>query len=134
MTRATNTSPKSAPHAYRRSSAVPTTRVAILAKIALKAGITMGQAEAAYNALLAIAYAGVKKAGGITLPGLFKLYIGKRSARVARNPRTGAKIKVPAAKVVKAKVLKVLNNSVIRKRKSGGEQPRRHGEGGVSRA
>lgn len=109
---------KPAPHAYRRPSFFPVTRDAILAKIAVKAGITLAQAEAAYNTLLTIVYAGAKQAGGITLPGLFKLYIGKRAARVARNPRTGATIMIPSAKVVKAKVLKVLNDSVISKRKS----------------
>ena len=94
------------------------TRSAILAKIAVKAGITMAQTEAAYDTLLAIAYAGAKQVGGITLPGLVKLSIGKRAARVIRNPRTGEEIRIPAGKAVKAKVLKVLNDSVIRKRKS----------------
>jgi DNA-binding protein HU-beta len=92
---------------------VPTTKAAILAEVATKAGITKKQAEDAYATLLAIAYAGAKLPAGITLPGLVKLSIGKRAARVARNPRTGAEIKVPAAKVVKAKVLKALKDGAL---------------------
>ncbi len=103
---------KPAPHAYRRPSFFPMTRADILAKIAVKAGITLAQAETAYNTLLKIAYAGAKQAGGITLPGLVKLYIGKRAALFARNPRTGATIRIPAAKVVKIKVLQSFKDAV----------------------
>ncbi len=92
---------------------VPTTKAAIIAEIAAKAGITKVQAENAYATLLAIAYAGAKLPAGSTLPGLVKLSIGKRAARVARNPQTGAEIKVPAAKVVKAKVLKALKDGAL---------------------
>ena len=92
---------------------VPTTKAAILAEIATKAGITKAQAEAAYATLLAIAYAGAKLPAGITLPGLVKLSIGKRAARVARNPQNGAEIKIPAAKVVKAKILKALKDGAL---------------------
>lgn len=117
MTSPTNTSPKFAPHAYRRPNAFPVTRADILAKIAVKAGITTAQAEAAYNTLLTIAYAGAKQAGGIILPGLVKLHIGKRAARVARNPRTGAMIRIPAAKVIKVMPLKALRDSVHSKQR-----------------
>ncbi len=103
---------KPAPHAYRRPSFFPMTRADILAKIAVKAGITLAQAEAAYDTLLKITYVGAKQAGGITLPGLFKLSIGKRSARVARNPATGATIRIPAAQVVKIKVLQSFKDAV----------------------
>ena len=94
---------------------VPTTKGAILAEIATKAGITKAQAEAAYDTLLSIAYAGAKLPAGITLPGLAKLSIGKRAARTGRNPATGAEIKIPAAKVVKFKVLKALKDGVLGK-------------------
>ena len=103
---------KKAP-AKKAKIVVPTTKAAILAEVATKAGITKKQAEDAYATLLAIAYAGAKLPAGITLPGLVKLSIGKRAARVARNPRTGAEIKVPAAKVVKAKVLKALKDGAL---------------------
>ena len=74
---------------------VPTTKGAILAEIATKAGITKAQAEAAYDTLLAIAYAGAKQPAGITLPGLAKLSVGKRAARMASTPRPRKKSRVP---------------------------------------
>ena len=92
---------------------VPTTKGAILAEIATKAGITKAQAEAAYGTLLAIAYAGAKLPAGITLPGLAKLSIGKRAARTGVNPKTKEKIKIPAAKIVKVKALKALKDGVL---------------------
>ena len=92
---------------------VPTTKGAILAEIATKAGITKAQAEAAYGTLLAIAYAGAKRPAGITLPGLAKLSIGKRAARTGVNPKTKEKIKIPAAKIVKVKALKALKDGVL---------------------
>lgn len=97
------------------AKAAPMTKAAILAEIAAKAGITKAQAEAAYATLLAVAYAGAKKADGITLPGLGKISVGKRAARTGRNPATGAEIKIPAAKVVKFKVLKALKDGVLGK-------------------
>ena len=92
---------------------VPTTKGAILAEIATKAGITKAQAEAAYGTLLAIAYAGAKQAAGITLPGLAKISVGKRAARTGVNPKTKEKIKIPAAKIVKVKALKALKDGVL---------------------
>lgn len=106
---------KPAKKAPAKAAAAPMTKAAILAEIAAKAGITKVQAEAAYATLLAIAYAGAKKADGITLPGLGKISVGKRAARTGRNPATGAEIKIPAAKVVKFKVLKALKDGVLGK-------------------
>lgn len=93
--------------------AVPTTKAGILGEIATKAGITNAQAKAAYDTLLAIAYAGAKAADGITLPGLGKFSIGKRSARTGRNPSTGATIKIPAAKVAKFKFVKAAKDGIL---------------------
>ncbi len=107
--------PAAKPAKKAAKPAAPTTKAGILAEIATKAGITKAQAEAAYNTLLAIAYAGAKKADGITLPGLGKISVGKRAARTGRNPATGATIKIPAAKVVKIKVLKALKDGVLGK-------------------
>ena len=92
---------------------VPTTKGGIIAELAAKAGITKAQAEAAYGTLLAIAYAGAKLPAGITLPGLAKISIGKRAARVGVNPKTKEKIKIPAAKIVKVKALKALKDGVL---------------------
>lgn len=93
-----------------KKAPVPTTKAAILDQIKDKAGISKAQAAAAYAALIDIAYAGAKLPAGITLPGLCKISIGKRAARTGHNPATGATIKIPAAKVIKIKALKVLKD------------------------
>lgn len=93
-----------------KKAAVPTTKAAILDQIKDKAGISKAQAAAAYDAIVAIAYAGAKLPAGITLPGICKISIGKRAARTGINPLTKAKIKIPAAKVIKIKALKALKD------------------------
>lgn len=110
MTKTKKTSKKPAPKASCESITVP----ALIAEIADKAKITKTQAKAAYNALLAIVYAGVKQTGGVTLPGLVMFRIGTRAARIGHNPSTGEKFRIPAHKVVKTHALKVFNDSVIK--------------------
>ena len=52
------------------------------------------------------------KGDKIQLLGLGTFKVEKKSARSARNPRTGAVIKVPAKKVVKFKAANSLNQSL----------------------
>ena len=42
-----------------------------------------------------------KKTGAFTFPGIGKLVLVKRKARVGRNPATGEQIKIPAKTAVK---------------------------------
>ncbi len=46
----------------------------------------------------------VKKGEGLQLIGYISLGVANRSARVSKNPRTGAVVNVPAKKVAKAKL------------------------------
>jgi len=48
----------------------------------------------------------------ITLVGFGTFNVATRSKREGRNPRTGAKIKIPASKVVKFKAGKTLSEKV----------------------
>jgi len=54
----------------------------------------------------------MKKGQRIQLPGMGTFNVTKRSARVVRNPRTGAKLNVPAKKVVKFKPAPALNKGL----------------------
>lgn len=49
-----------------------------------------------------------------TLPGLGKLVLVERKARMARNPRTGEMVQVPAKKVVKFKVAKACKEAILK--------------------
>ncbi len=48
-----------------------------------------------------------------TLPGLGKLVLVNRKARMGRNPATGATIKIPAKKVVKFRVAKAAKDAIL---------------------
>lgn len=51
-----------------------------------------------------------------TIPGIGKLVLVNRKARIGRNPATGEEIKIPAKKVVKFRVAKACKDSVLGKK------------------
>ena len=91
---------------------VPSTKSEIMVALAEAAGITKKQAVAAYDALVAIAYAGAKSPKGIMLPGLGKMIKAKRKARMGRNPRTGEAMEIAASKVPSFKASKTLKDAL----------------------
>ena len=52
----------------------------------------------------------LKKGGTVSLVGFGSFSVGKRAARTGRNPRTGAAIKIKAAKVPKFRPGKTLKD------------------------
>ena len=54
----------------------------------------------------------LKKGQVMTLVGFGTFSVGKRKARVGRNPQTGKEIKIPAKKVPKFSAGKALKNAV----------------------
>ncbi|MFA5026972.1 MAG: HU family DNA-binding protein [Candidatus Methylomirabilota bacterium] len=50
---------------------------------------------------------------GFTIPGLGKLVLVARKARMGRNPQTGEAIKIPARRVVKFRVAKAMKDAVL---------------------
>jgi DNA-binding protein HU-beta len=54
----------------------------------------------------------LKKNDVVTLVGFGSFYVGKRTARTGRNPRTGAAIKIKAAKVPKFRAGKALKDAI----------------------
>jgi DNA-binding protein HU-beta len=54
----------------------------------------------------------MKKGDMVTLVGFGTFYVGKRAARNGRNPRTGATIKIKAAKTPKFRAGKALKDAV----------------------
>ncbi len=87
------------------------TKAQIVAGVAESVGINKKQAGAAIEALVSMAYKGAKN--GFTVPGLGKLVLVNRKARIGRNPATGAEIKIPAKRVVKFRVAKVAKDSIL---------------------
>jgi DNA-binding protein HU-beta len=54
----------------------------------------------------------LRKGSMVTLVGFGTFYVGKRAARSGRNPRTGASIKIKAAKVPKFRAGKALKDAL----------------------
>ena len=50
---------------------------------------------------------------GFTVPGLGKLVLVNRKARMGRNPQTGEAIKIPAKTVLKFRIAKAAKDSVL---------------------
>ncbi len=64
-------------------------------------GISKAAAGKAVDALFGTIKNGLKASGRFALPGIGALAVKQASARESRNPRTGAKLTVPARKRVK---------------------------------
>jgi len=82
--------------------------------IAKKADIKKKVAVQILEDIAALAYKEAKNA--FTLPGLGKLVLVQRKARMGRNPQTGEAIKIPAKKVVKFRVAKAAKESILGKK------------------
>ncbi|HMV52665.1 MAG TPA: HU family DNA-binding protein [Rhodocyclaceae bacterium] len=80
--------------------------------IAKKADISKAAAGRALDAAIESVKTSLKKGGMVTLVGFGTFYVGKRAARTGRNPRTGANIKIKAAKVPKFRAGKALKDAV----------------------
>jgi DNA-binding protein HU-beta len=87
------------------------TKSQIVAGVAEATGITKKQAVAAIESLVTMAYKGAKN--GFTVPGLGKLVLVNRKARMGRNPATGETIKIPAKRVVKFRVAKACKDAIL---------------------
>jgi DNA-binding protein HU-beta len=85
----------------------------IAATIAEEVGITKKQAVDALEAITELAYKNAKNS--FTLPGIGKLVLVQRKARMGRNPATGEAIKIPAKKVVKFRVAKAAKDAILKK-------------------
>ena len=85
----------------------------IIAKLAEQNGLTKKQVKKLLEDLANLAYQEAKNS--FTFPGLGKLVLVERKERMARNPRTGEMVQVPAKKVVKFKVAKACKEAILGK-------------------
>ncbi len=84
----------------------------LIDQIAKSADISKAAAGRALDATVGAIRTSLKKGGMVTLVGFGTFYIGKRTARSGRNPRTGATIKIKAARVPKFRAGKALKDAV----------------------
>ena len=91
------------------------TKSQVQATLAEKLGVTKKQAGQFFEELATLAYKEAKNA--FVLPGLGKLVLVQRAARIGRNPATGEQIQIPAKKVVKFRVAKAAKDAILGKKK-----------------
>lgn len=91
--------------------AKPLTKSQLAASLADKAGLTKKQASEVLAILTELSYKHAKDT--FTLPGIGKLVLVNRKARLGRNPKTGESIKIPAKKVVKFRVAKAAKDAIL---------------------
>ena len=87
------------------------TKSQVTAALAEKGGITKTQSAQYIDELAALAYKHAKNS--FTVPGLGKLVLVNRKARMGRNPATGETIQIKAKKVVKFRVAKAANDAIL---------------------
>jgi len=82
--------------------------------LAEKVGMTKKMASQFLEELANLAYKQAKNV--FTLPGIGKLRLAHRKARMGRNPRTGEPIQIKAKTVVKFRIAKVAKDAILGKR------------------
>lgn len=88
------------------------TKSQIIAGVAEAAGISKKQGKAVLEALVAMAYK--ESANGFKIPGLGKLVVRDRKARMGRNPKTGEAIQIAAKRVLKFRVAKDAKLAILK--------------------
>ncbi len=87
------------------------TKSQLVAKLAENASLTKKAAADILDFIAQVAYKEAKNS--FTLPGLGKLVLVQRKARMGRNPATGETIKIKAKKVVKFRVAKAAKDAIL---------------------
>ena len=96
---------------HNKNMAKALTKSQIAAEIAEKNNITKKQAVEILEFIAETAYKNAKNS--FTIPGLGKLVLVNRAARIGRNPATGEQIKIKAKRVVKFRVAKAAKDAIL---------------------
>ena len=87
------------------------TKAQILKALADQTDLPKAKVVEFMDALAAMAYD--QAADGFTIPGIGKLVLVNRKARMGRNPQTGEEIHIPAKTVVKFRVAKAAKDAIL---------------------
>jgi DNA-binding protein HU-beta len=83
----------------------------LVTAIADKAQLSKKQVAEILDHLAALSYKHAKDT--FTLPGIGKLVLKNRAARMGRNPKTGEAIQIKAKRVVKFRVAKAAKDAIL---------------------
>lgn len=88
----------------------PLTKAQIITALAEATGLSKKEIIRVLEAQTSLAYK--EAASGFTFPGIGKLVVVDRKARMGRNPATGETISIPAKKVLKFRVAKAAKDAI----------------------
>ncbi len=91
--------------------AKPMTKAKIADYLAGKLDVSKKQANMFLDELARLAYREAKNS--FTIPGIGKLVVVNRKARMGRNPQTGEAIRIPARRVVRFRVAKAAKDAIL---------------------
>lgn len=87
-------------------------KAALVELIAERHGITKADAERIVDTIIESIISTLKKGGEVAIAGLGMFKVRDRAARMARNPRSGEIVNVPATRVPKFTAAKALKDAV----------------------
>jgi len=87
---------------------------ATIAHFASKFDLKKKMVATIFDELAALSYREAKNS--FTIPGIGKLVLVNRKARLGRNPKTGETIQIPAKTVVKFRVAKAAKEAILVKK------------------
>ena len=87
------------------------TKSQIIEAVAERTRVEKQTAEAMLDCLTQLAYQNAKDE--FTVPGIGKIIVVERKARLGRNPQTGAPIQIPAKQAVKFKIAKAAKDALL---------------------
>ena len=90
------------------------TKSQVQSKLSEALGVSKKQVGEFFEAVATLAYKEAKNS--FVLPGLGKIVLVQRQARMGRNPATGETIQIKAKKVVKFRVAKAAKDAILGKK------------------
>jgi DNA-binding protein HU-beta len=92
----------------------PMSKSAIVGHFANKFDMKKKEAASLFEELSSLAYKEAKNS--FTIPGIGKLVLVNRKARLGRNPKTGETIQIPAKTVVKFRIAKAAKDAILQRK------------------
>jgi len=89
------------------------TKAATVSYLSDKTDLSKKQVAAFLDEIQALAVKEAKKNGAFVIPGIGKVVLSNRKARMGRNPQTGEPIKIAAKRVVRIRVRKDLKDAIL---------------------
>jgi DNA-binding protein HU-beta len=89
------------------------TKAATISHLAGKTGLSKKQVVVLMDEVQVLAVKEAKRSGAFVLPGIGKVVLSNRKARMGRNPQTGEPIKIAAKRVVRIRPVKVLKDAIL---------------------